>query len=91
VTSAVLGIALATNFDKALVRPIGSFFPHLKQWPELDAVILEHVLAMTAGLECNEMTVPYTDPKNDELQMYTVRDPVELILSRPLRDKSGAT
>lgn len=74
VTSAVLGIALDTNFDKALVRPIGSFFPHLKLRPELDAVTLHHVLTMTAGLECNEMTVPYTDPKNDELQMYTVRD-----------------
>jgi len=37
VTSALLGIALATDFDKALARPIGSFFPHLKLRPELDA------------------------------------------------------
>jgi CubicO group peptidase (beta-lactamase class C family) len=91
VTSAVLGIALATNFEKALVRPIGSFFPHLKLRPELDAVTLHSVLTMTAGLECNEMTVPYTDPKNDERQMSTVKDPVALVLSRRLRDKPGAT
>lgn len=90
VTSAILGIALATDFDKALARPIGSFFPNLKLRPELDAVTLHHVLTMTAGLEWNEMTVPYTDPKNDELQMSSVKDPVELVLSRPLREKPGA-
>jgi CubicO group peptidase (beta-lactamase class C family) len=89
VTSALLGIALEKDFEKALVRPIGSFFPRLKLRPELNAVTLHHVLTMTAGLEWNEMTVPYTDPKNDEVQMYTVKDPVELVLSRPLRDKPG--
>jgi CubicO group peptidase (beta-lactamase class C family) len=91
VTSALLGIALSTDFDNALARPIGSFFPHLKLRPELDTVRLEHVLTMTAGLEWNEMTVPYTDPKNDELQMSKVEDPIELVLSRPLREKPGTT
>jgi len=90
VTSAVLGIALGTDFDKAVARPIGSFFPQRKLRPELDAVTLHHVLTMTAGLEWNEMTVPYTDPKNDELQMSTTKDPVGLVLSRRLRDKPGA-
>jgi CubicO group peptidase (beta-lactamase class C family) len=89
VTSAVLGIALATDFDKALARPIASFFSHRKLRPELNAVTLHHVLTMTAGLEWNEMTVPYTDPRNDELQMSTVKDPIELVLSRPLREKPG--
>lgn len=91
VTSAVLGIALGTDFDKAVARPIGSFFPHLKLRPELDGVTLQHVLTMTAGLEWNEMTVPYTDAKNDELQMASVKDPAALVLSRPLREKPGAT
>lgn len=89
VTSALLGIALGADFDAAVERPIGSFFPRLKIRPELDAVRLEHVLTMTAGLEWNEETVPYTDPKNDELQMSTVEDPVELVLSRPVREKPG--
>jgi len=89
VTSALLGIALARDFDGALARPIGSFFPHLKLRPELDLVKLEHVLTMTAGLEWNEMTVPYTDPRNDEIQMSNVADPVEMVLSRPLREKPG--
>ena len=89
VTSAVLGIALAADFDQALARPIGSFFPDRKLRPELNAVTLHHVLTMTAGLEWNEMTVPYTDPRNDELQMSSVKDPIELVLSRPLREKPG--
>jgi CubicO group peptidase (beta-lactamase class C family) len=91
VTSAVLGIALAKNFDRALARPIGSFFPHYKLRPEMNAVTLHHVLTMTTGAEWNEMTVPYTDRNNDELQMSTVKDPVELVLSRPLREKPGTT
>jgi CubicO group peptidase (beta-lactamase class C family) len=89
VTSALLGIALAREFDVALARPIGSFFPHLKLRPELNSVKLEHVLTMTAGLEWNEMTVPYTDPRNDEIQMSNVADPVEMVLSRPLREEPG--
>ncbi len=90
VTSAILGIALGSEFEKALARPIGSYFPHLKPRAELEAVALHHVLTMTAGFEWNEMTVPYTDPNNDELQMSSVKDPVEFVLSRPLREKPGA-
>ena len=66
VTSALLGIALGADFDAAVSRPIGSFFPHLNLRPELKAVKLEHVLTMTAGVEWNEETGPYTDPKNDQ-------------------------
>lgn len=90
VTSAILGIALGEDFEKAVAQPIGAFFPHLKLRPELDALKLQHILTMTAGLEWNEMTVPYTDPKNDELQMSLVKDPVELVLMRPLRESPGA-
>jgi CubicO group peptidase (beta-lactamase class C family) len=89
VTSALVGIALAKDFDKALARPIRSFFPSRQLRPELDALTLQHVLTMTAGLEWNEMTVPYTDPKNDERQMSSVKDPVGLVLGRPLREKPG--
>jgi len=89
VTSALVGIALGADFEKSLGKPIGSFFPQLKLRPELDTVTLRHVLTMTAGLEWNEMAVPYTDPKNDELQMATVEDPVKMVLSRPLSHKPG--
>jgi CubicO group peptidase (beta-lactamase class C family) len=89
VTSAILGIALGADYAKALEHPIPSFFPNLKLRPELNALKLKHVLTFTAGLEWNEMEVPYTDPKNDEIQMSMVKDPVALVLSRPLKHKPG--
>jgi CubicO group peptidase (beta-lactamase class C family) len=90
VTSALLGIALGKDFDRAVARPVMSFFPRRKARPDLSGVTLHHVLTMTAGFEWNEMTVPYTDPNNDERQMSSVKDPVSLVLARPLRDKPGA-
>ena len=44
---------------------------------------------MTAGLEWNEMTVPYTSADNDEIRLYYTSDPVELVLARPVRDPVG--
>jgi CubicO group peptidase (beta-lactamase class C family) len=90
VTAALLGIALGADFEKALASPIASFFPQLNVRRELDALTLHHALTMTAGLEWNEMTVPYTDPNNDEMRLYSVKDPVAMVLSRALRQKPGA-
>jgi CubicO group peptidase (beta-lactamase class C family) len=89
VTSAILGIALGADYARALERPIGSYFPNLKLRPELDALKLKHVLTFTTGLEWNEMEVPYTDANNDEIRMSTAKDPVAMVLSRPLRHKPG--
>jgi CubicO group peptidase (beta-lactamase class C family) len=92
VTAAVLGIALGDGFEAALDRPVLSFFsdnPRIRPSPGAEAVTLRHALTMTAGLEWNEMTVPYTDPDNDELQLYAASDPVALVLSRPVREPAG--
>lgn len=92
VTSALLGIALGGGYEMALNTPLPAYFPDLKDRisPELDKVSLQHALTMTAGLEWNEMTVPYTDPSNDEARLYTTKDPVGMVLSRPLRDPPGS-
>lgn len=93
VTSALLGIALGSNYDTALATPLPSYFPDLKHrfGPDLGQVTLQHALTMTAGLEWNEMTVPYTDPRNDEIRMNRSKDPVGMVLSRPLRDPPGSS
>lgn len=90
VTSAVLGIALGDQITAALKRPIDSFLPKIKARPELEAVTLHHVLTMTAGLQWNEMTVPYTNPQNDELQMYATKEPVAMVLARPVVQRPGS-
>lgn len=90
VTSALLGIALGDDSEAALARPIISFFPDRENLGAgLDTVTLHHVLTMTAGLEWNEMEVPYTDNNNDEIQLYHTHDPVGLVLSRNVRDTPG--
>jgi CubicO group peptidase (beta-lactamase class C family) len=89
VTSAVLGIALGADYEEALKKPVSAYFPEAQAGPEWQAVTLHHALTMTAGIEWNEMTVPYTDEKNDELQLYGVEDPVGLVLARPVRETPG--
>lgn len=93
VTSALLGIALEGNYETALATPLPAYFPDLKHrfGPDLGKVTLQHALTMTAGLEWNEMTVPYTNRANDEIQLYYTEDPVGMVLSRPLRDPPGST
>jgi CubicO group peptidase (beta-lactamase class C family) len=52
-------------------------------------VTVEHVLAMTAGLEWNE-DVPYTDPRNDEIRMTQDPRPLRYALSRPFAVDPGS-
>ncbi|MDH3858047.1 MAG: beta-lactamase family protein, partial [Gammaproteobacteria bacterium] len=92
VTSLLLGIALGDEFDSALSRPIIDFFPEFANQvaPGVEQVTLHHVLTMTAGFEWNEMEVPYSNPKNDEVSMYYAPDPVQFALTKPLHSKPGA-
>ncbi len=92
VTSLLLGIALGDDYAAALERPVAEFFPELvdRVAPGVERVTLRQVLTMTTGLEWNEMDVPYSNPQNDERRMYHSGDPVEFVLTRPLRDAPGA-
>lgn len=91
VTSLLLGIALGDDFEDQLSTPIADFFP--KYAPKMavgtEIITLHDVLTMTTGLEWNEMDVPYTDRSNDELSMGEATDPIEYVLTKPLRDRPG--
>jgi CubicO group peptidase (beta-lactamase class C family) len=91
VTSALLGIALATDFEAALARPVVEYLPELDVGAEHREITLHHMLTMTPGLEWNEMTVPYTDPTNDEIRLYGAADPAAEVLSRPVVHRPGET
>lgn len=90
-TAALLGIALGEQAEAALTRSIATFFPQRTLSPALQAVTLQDVLTMTAGLTWNEMTVPYTSSDNDEIRMSATQDPIGMVLTRPLREKPGTT
>lgn len=92
VTTALLGIALAGNYHEVLARPITSYFDDLKGsfGSGVEKISLQHVLTMTAGLEWNEMTVPYTNSSNDEIRLYYTSDPVAMVLGRTAQDPAGS-
>lgn len=91
VTSALLGVALADDFDAALSRPVADYLPELGLDASQGRVTLHHVLTMTPGLEWNEMDVPYTDPMNDEIALYEVSDPAMEVMNRELIHEPGST
>jgi CubicO group peptidase (beta-lactamase class C family) len=91
VTSALLGIALGGEFESAVDNPIAEYLPLLDLDDDRRSITLHHVLTMTAGLQWNEMTVPYTDPTNDEIRLYSVADPAKFVMTRPLEFSAGST
>ena len=84
VVSALVGIALATGKIGSVDQPLLDFFPELSDLatPERRRLTIRHALMMSAGLEWNE-TLPYTDPRNDEIAMTRSTDPMRYVLGRP--------
>lgn len=91
VVALLLGVALGGEYGQALDAPITAYFPDIEgRFSEgVDRVNLRHVLTMTAGLQWNEMYLPYTNPDNDANRMYGVHDPVAMVLARPVQDPAG--
>lgn len=91
VTSLLLGLALRSDYEKALATPVTEYFKDLDiAFGEgAEKVTLQHVLTMTAGFEWDEKTLPYTDPRNDAHQLHIVENPVALVLGRRVTDPPG--
>ena len=83
VVSALVGIAHGEGKIPSLDQPIVDWFPEYPELktPERRRVTLAHVLSMTSGFEWNE-SVPYNDPRNDEIRMTRDSDPLRYALSR---------
>ena len=91
VTSLLLGIALGEGFEMTLSRPIIEFYPEFTQQvaPGFEKITLQQLLTMSAGLEWNEMDVPYPNSKNDERRLYNNDNPIQFVMTKALRDKPG--
>jgi CubicO group peptidase (beta-lactamase class C family) len=92
-TSALIGIAIDQGFVGGVEGKVFAFFPeyaHLRDGAK-DTITLEHLLTMRSGLEWNEMELPYSDNRNDLVQLFSVPDPVEYILTKPLAAEPGTT
>ena len=51
---------------------------------------LRHALTMSAGLDWNEETVPYTNPANHEGLTMETEDPAGFVLARPIVAEPGS-
>jgi CubicO group peptidase (beta-lactamase class C family) len=90
-TSALVGIAIDRGFISGVDEKAFAFFPgyaHLND-ERKDKITLEHLLTMTSGFECNEMELPYSDTRNDLVQLFIVSDPIEYILAKPAIHEPG--
>lgn len=92
VVSWLYGIALAEGKVPPPETTLSSVFrqyPELWQQPGRDKLTVAHVLTMTLGLEWDELTVPYGDPRNSENAMEAAPDRIRYVLERPIVGPPG--
>jgi CubicO group peptidase (beta-lactamase class C family) len=90
-TSALVGIAVDHGFIQGVDEKVFTFFPEYVNLNDgrKGRITLEHLLTMTSGLEWNEMEFPYSNTRNDLVQLFIVSDPIEYILAKPAVSEPG--
>jgi CubicO group peptidase (beta-lactamase class C family) len=92
-TSALIGIAIDKGFIQSVDQKVFDFFPEysyiLNSTPEKGDITLKHLLSMTSGLEWDDETYSYFDPRNDMYQLFNSSDPIRYILLKPLIETPG--
>ncbi|MFX0105298.1 MAG: serine hydrolase domain-containing protein [Candidatus Hodarchaeota archaeon] len=84
-TSALTGIAIQEGYIQSVHDTVVSYFPNrtianLDVWKQ--NMTVEHLLNMMAGMEWDEWTYPYTDIRNDLIQMIYSGDCIKFMLDR---------
>src|SRR5215813_11243796 len=93
VVGLLYGIALA---DGNVPPPEAKLYDQFPDYADLakqsgrDRLTMHHVLSMTLGLEWDELTIPYGDPRNSENAMEAAPDRFRFILERPIVGEPGA-
>jgi CubicO group peptidase (beta-lactamase class C family) len=86
------GIALA---EKRVPPPDAGLMAQFPEYPELAddparrALTVGHALTMTMGLEWDEATFPYGDPRNGETAMNRAADACRYVLGQPVVEPPG--
>jgi len=91
--SALIGIAIDQGFIQSVDQKIFEFFPEhsdlFQNNPLKQTITLKHLLTMSSGIEWDDETYPYSDPRNDIHQLFTVSDPIRYILSKDIIETPG--
>ncbi len=64
-------------------------YPELAEHPARQRLTVGHALTMTLGTEWDELSIPYTDPRNSEIAMDRAPDRYRYILDRPIVTPPG--
>jgi CubicO group peptidase (beta-lactamase class C family) len=86
------GIALADGKVPPPEAKLYDQFPQyldLAKQPGRERITVGHVLGMTMGVEWDELTLPYPDPRNSEIAMEAASDRYRYVLSRPIVGPPG--
>lgn len=91
VTSIMFGIAVDKGKISDLDESMFASFPEYASLRNVlkDQVTLRDMLTMTSGLAWDENSYPYTDSRNNILQMAFSPDPVRYELEKPIVTKPG--
>jgi CubicO group peptidase (beta-lactamase class C family) len=93
VTSALVGIAIERGLIGSVHDKAISYFPEYVDatWdPRKDAITLEHLLTMSSGLQYDEWSYSYSDPRSSYVQMTSSPDWIRWGLQQPLVAEPGA-
>jgi CubicO group peptidase (beta-lactamase class C family) len=92
-TSALMGIAIDKGYIPSVQKRVFDFFPEysdlLSSTPDKGKITIEHLLTMRSGLQWDDETYPYSDPRNDINQLFSSSDPIRFILSKDLIEAPG--
>jgi len=92
VTSALIGIAIDQGYIGSVDQPVISYFAEYmdEDWdPRKNVITLQHLLCMTSGLQYDENSYAYSDPRNSHTQMTASRDWMAWALAQPLVAEPG--
>jgi CubicO group peptidase (beta-lactamase class C family) len=93
IVALVYGVALAEGKVPPPGAPLYEQFPEYKELlqadPRREERTIAHALTMTLGLQWDEILIPYSDPKNDEIGMEMAKDRYRFILERPVISPPG--
>ena len=91
-TSALIGIAMKEGYIESLEQKMVEFFPertiqNLDSWKQ--DITLEDMLTMRTGIEWDELSYSYTDPRNTYIECSRSNDMVQFVLDREMAAEPG--
>lgn len=91
ITSVIIGVATTRKEFPDVYTPVLSFFDttEIKNIDDRKRkMTIRHLLTMTSGFDWQEW-IPYTDPKNDAIQMEGSIDWINYVINRPMSHEPG--